>query len=782
MLRLGPPYFQIDGVTIVGDAHDDRQFYYFPNRPHLSVDENNRPAIRFIILKEALDELDENEEDLAGFLVFDVDLSWPEDTLRRIESKLEQELDLDDTPRLAPLPYRRGNVQLMFLDRVTTPPPLDDEEDDEPDEDEPEPTPPTDVADPNQPWVPFLKASGIPSLYGDNRAIFSAMLNRKATKLLFGAFEGFMPAGVVYNLEYVGMQRAFNVHVEADWEQVYHFLQNKFSADLIFVNIDIDDVVEELEELKLIKIVASLEVAGAEADDVEAQFDEVRGELQDLILEKFFEPAPNPHAVEPDGNVVGDLVQGARRITNAIRGWPTLGYSRREVDVTEIHRIRADYTVNRAAERLIAPQAHISLFFEDFNITRDQVVTVVDGNDALWNQTQFDAALNADFAGDGIEAVALDVQYAKELITDFEPGDDPDAQWSFLFRAPEERVQRAAWFNPDIGHNFFYRYGVFFRPDALPGPATELSSGWQPHDSQLVMISPQNLYRKRELTIAPWARFPFEAYPQIFATVRYEDPETNWRYEDSALISQGERMTVAFRTRPEADQSIDYRFRFLRGDGEVYETPWERTAEDLVTVLDPRPTMSVKLVVGGDRTKISALIVDLRYEDEDNGIFETDSKVFTPENLNQIQIWKVELKNELKRRYAYSQTLIDIEGNVTVTGFQQAEGPTLTVGETFVKLMEVQPEIIGQPFSVHNLERIILKLRYEDAFNGVLTETEQQFVQPGKGAPWRLQLKDASARDYTYEAIYVLNTGFRKTSGQVATRDNFLLVSSAPPN
>ena len=150
---------------------------------------------------------------------------------------------------------------------------------------------------------------------------------------------------------------------------------------------------------------------------------------------------------------------------------------------------------------------------------------------------------------------------------------------------------------------------------------------------------------------------------------------------------------MCIRDSPDADQGVDFRYRFLREDGTVYETPWERTEEDLVTILDPRPTMSVKLVVGGDRTKISALIVDLKYEDEANGVFETDSKIFTPENINQIQVWKVELKNELKRRYSYSQTLIDVEGNVIVTGFQQAEGPTLTVGATFVKLMEVQPEI-----------------------------------------------------------------------------------------
>ena len=33
------------------------------------------------------------------------------------------------------------------------------------------------------------------------------------------AFDGFIPAGVVYDLTFVGMQRAFNVHVSADCAQ-----------------------------------------------------------------------------------------------------------------------------------------------------------------------------------------------------------------------------------------------------------------------------------------------------------------------------------------------------------------------------------------------------------------------------------------------------------------------------------------------------------------------------------------------------------------------------------
>ena len=65
-------------------------------------------------------------------------------------------------------------------------------------------------------------------MYGDNRAIFSAVLTKEATQLIYDAFDGFIPAGVVYDLTFVGMQRAFNVHVSADWEQVYHFLDERF--------------------------------------------------------------------------------------------------------------------------------------------------------------------------------------------------------------------------------------------------------------------------------------------------------------------------------------------------------------------------------------------------------------------------------------------------------------------------------------------------------------------------------------------------------------------------
>src|SRR5687767_13386665 len=122
MLYFHPPFYNYEGVPVVPDYTDNRQFYYYPNRPQLAVDEQNRPAIRFILFRENLDEVPEGEEHAVGFLVFDTSLAWPEKTLDKVARKIQDDLDLDELPRLAPLLFKSGTVRLVFLDRATEPP------------------------------------------------------------------------------------------------------------------------------------------------------------------------------------------------------------------------------------------------------------------------------------------------------------------------------------------------------------------------------------------------------------------------------------------------------------------------------------------------------------------------------------------------------------------------------------------------------------------------------------------------------------------------------------
>lgn len=807
MLRLGPPYFDIEGVTVMGDAHDDRQFYYVPNRPHIPVDDQGRPAIRFIVLKDAHDAIigdtaddstlkpGEDGGDISGFLFFDTVLSWPERTLDKVRREIEKQLEeehkaatgetIEVKIRLGPLPYRQGGVQMTLLDETTRevtlePPPGDDQGDD------------TQPAQPQtetiSAWVPFSHSTGKPSLYGENRAVFQARLSRKAVKLLYGAFSGLIPASVFYELEFVGQMRAYHVRVTADWEQVYTFLQDHFGGNFIFFQVDIDKITTELIESKVINIEAEVDTTDGTIppEQQNAEFNEVRKDLQDMVLETFFEAAANPHEVDPSTQSGFDSgVDSLVRAQQLLHGIPHVGYSRRDLSITERRSISVDYSVARAVRRRIAPQAHMHVFFEDLSVTRDDLVTVVDGNDSVWRAIDFQVTVNGDFAGAGIDKVVVDVQYNRTLELEPDLDADPDAQWSFIFDSGDKKFERSQWFDDSIGTNFFYRYRVFFRGDAIPGPSSAIASEWRRIDSNVIVADTTELFERQNVLIQAVSTFPWDRYPQVFVRLRYVDPVSNWKHEASKLISAAEPVFAdAFRQRAKDGIEPEYQLRFLRNDGEVIETAWQQVVGETSIIPSPDPKQMEVRVIVSPATQIGDngfVIVDFRYEDAENQVFESASLIFDATNFRLPQTWKVPWKDPTKRRYQMSQMIIDSVGNVTQTGFVETEGSTQVVGTIFAKKMVIQPTLIGPDLASQGIERILLKLKYEDAANGVLNEKLHEFTAPGDVPSWTVMLKDASLRDYSFELTYVLTTGFTKTTGPRTSRESFPVFSTALP-
>lgn len=764
MMYLHPPFYMIEGVAVAPDYDDADQFYYFPNRPHVAVD-NGRPAIRLLVYKSDLDELAPEDEEVAGFFYFDTTLAWPEETLEKVARKIQQDRNLARLPRLSPLLYKSGTVRLIFLDKTTTVPGEEEEEGDDSETEEPAP----------ERWVITLESSGVPSLYGDNRAIFSAVLTKEATQLLYSAFDGFIPAGVVYDLTFVAMQRAFNVHVTADWEQVYHFLAEKHSKDFFFYQEQIENVTTELFDKQIIKIEASLEGVGEEG--MENEFNAVRKELQQFVLDKFFKPTPFPDKqdVNPPEDRVIDVLRDLRTL-----GHPSVGYARRELNITEIRSLDIDYTVTRAVERNIAPQAHISLFFEDFNLTREDVVTVVNGADDFWKTIDFNVTANADFDGDGIFSVGVDVAYGADSAPG--PSGEPTVTWAALLDKTTPGFKKSSWFDPVAGRTFAYRYKTYFTPGAQPGPQQELASAWQSDSGNVLVISPDKLYQKRRIEFQLVKNFPADLYAQTQVEIEYTDPATGWIFHDSEVIDPTTpRAIFSFRTSRTAPPSVYYRYLFAHTSGPV-QTEWQSTDSDLVMVMDPRPNLfRVNILVAGDRSKIQELLLNLFYEDPVDGHVETHFIRLTQLNINEPQSWTFAPTEPKQHRYAYSQVLIDTEGNLIETGMVQEEKPTLTVGTIYAKRWEVRPEVVGPALAEHGLDKIKLNLRYRDLVNDVISDKQLVFIQPGKGEPWLLELKDTAARYYTYEVIYVLQNGFEQKVGPLSSADTFLIISSVPP-
>ncbi|MEQ8901675.1 MAG: hypothetical protein RID62_10700 [Roseovarius sp.] len=793
MLRLGPPYYSFEGVTVMGDAQDKLQYYYFPNSPHVPVDDQGRPAMRFVAMKEAQDEVDEGEEDLGGFFFFDTVLSWPEATLKKVKKEIEDSIEEDTGEeveiRLGPLPFGRGGVQLNFLDETTREIVLDppDPDPDNPAPDDAEPQTKTIPA-----WVPFLRTSGTPSLYGENRAIFTAELNRKATKLLMGAFDGLIPASVFYTLEFVGQMEAYNVKVTADWEQVYDFVQNRFEGNFIFFNTEIDKIVSELEEKKIIKIEAALDTTETDidADTLEAQFNDVRKDLQEMVLDTFFEPTTNPNAVTPDGQSSFDsTVDSLVRMRSLAHGFPSVGYTRREVDITELRSIEVDYSVRRAVTRRIYPQGHIHAFFEDLGVTKDDIVTVVDGADDVWSKAEFSASCVADFEGSGIDQISLDVQYVKDV--DFtanpeeedEDEDNSNALWSFNFKTGEEVFRKGTWFDPEIGPKFFYRYRIFFKPDAIPGPSNMMETQWRRIESKNIIVNAAELFERQTINVQTVDNFPWDRYPQVLLRVRYNDPVSKWLHEDAKLLSADDHdYAASFRQRAKDGIEPEYSLQYIRSDNEVIETAWEPVDRGLTVIRNPDPEKLELTFVVSPATVLGLLILDLRYEDPENGVFESTTLMFQGEDAYKPQIWAIPWKDVTKRRFLMGQTIIDANSNIIQTGMIEAEGNVHVLGDVFAKSMEVQPKLIGPDFASQGVSKIVLTLKYEDAANGVLKETLHEFSAPGDAPTWKVMLKDASRREYSYELTYVMDTGFTKTTGEQTSRDRFLMLSSAVPS
>ncbi len=305
---------------------------------------------------------------------------------------------------------------------------------------------------------------------------------------------------------------------------------------------------------------------------------------------------------------------------------------------------------------------------------------------------------------------------------------------------------------------------------------------WRQVSTQDITANTAELFELEEATVQAVNNFPWERYPQLFVRIRYNDPESSWVYEDSRLLdSTTNAITTKFRQRTNDGIEPEYSVRYIRNDNEIIDTAWEPIPGPLTVILNPDPKeLKINFVVS-PATKLGLLILNLRYEDEENDVFEDTSLFFTADDALKSKSWKIPWKDTSKRRYFMQQTIIDMDDNVTDTGMIESEGRTQVLGDTFARSMDVQPKLIGPDLASQGISKIILRLKYEDEVNGVLKETLHEFTATGDAPTWKVMLKDAGKREYSYELTYLTETGFSTSSGLQTSRERFLILSSQLP-
>lgn len=270
MLYLDSP-MQIRGVHVFRDYNDKSRFYFLPGSPRLTV-ESGHPLFQLLIYRSAGDVAAAPKG--GGFLVMTTDLGISEGKLEQVRQEISSRAGVQAT--LAPVPVKSGAVRVTILDSGSI----------------------GNGAAREIRFVENIVANAAPSLYGDERAAFTAELSREGATLMRAAIrgEGATPVVVVYDLQYVGLMPASDVKISINFQQSYEHLRTRSQMNTLWFKSDIDQEMESLRKSGAIKI-ESVTYETDSTEDSVARMTRLQTLAKELAQWSFFKPALNPGAV-----------------------------------------------------------------------------------------------------------------------------------------------------------------------------------------------------------------------------------------------------------------------------------------------------------------------------------------------------------------------------------------------------------------------------------------------------------------------------------------------------
>ncbi|HYG61649.1 MAG TPA: hypothetical protein VEL74_03640, partial [Thermoanaerobaculia bacterium] len=303
---------ELEGLTLFRDYNDPKRFYYMPRAPHLTV-ENGAPMFQLLIYRRDItDNPDFREGDRTGggFLTMTVDLSVPLGVIESVRGELGSRAGGD--VELVPVPFEDGSVRVSALGFSAGRARALEEAGGA---GSAEPVPGQAEAGPR--FVERILGSARPSLYGDNRTVFTIEMSAEGAQLMRASLQdpGATQVAVIYDLEYRGLLPAYEGKITIDFKQSYSYLRSRFALNTLVFKADIDAEMERLRKEGHIKIE---EVDYLQSDP--AKLAERAQKLQELAKELatwgFFRPGLTPGKVLADdrGNItVYDATEAAAR-------------------------------------------------------------------------------------------------------------------------------------------------------------------------------------------------------------------------------------------------------------------------------------------------------------------------------------------------------------------------------------------------------------------------------------------------------------------------------------
>ncbi|GLX10722.1 hypothetical protein [Microbispora sp. NBRC 16548] len=591
MLIEAPPYYLIDGVSIMRDHADPLQFYYLPLAPRFPTrTEDGVEVPAFLLLKIRSQSLN------GGFAEFDVDLGMAPGEMETVRRELQRLAGLAEPPRLAPVPVVDGSVQLMIFGA-------------------------TDGDTGSAGFVRAIRHAAKPALFGDNRAAFSVELDERGVTVLDQAMAGDLaPIGVVYSLDYLALRPAYHVRLSIDWDRTQDILDETFGHEGQFTDIQIQDVVERLEDERAVTY--EVDTTVPEDDDTGGVLDRrnaAAARVRDMIIDAFFESSLDPLRRPPDG---WDRAREVIKSFAPQRTSPIGVFTYKKLHYTRIDAKRLDvnFSERTTARRTIYPQGHLDGLFRVFGagLDRDRLVRKIDADDPWFKRRKVQVVSHADFAHDPVRSITATLTYQGQPRTVRLDAGTPSAvvEWPSVV-ADGQMIQPV-----DL------TFAVDLEPaEAGERPARLVSEAATQVLGEIQGIEPRDLFSLETIPVLTLPSFPFDRYPRVDVQLRYDDPAHGIRQDDVVHLTAEAPQTewLRFLVGPPAGPVVA-RLTYRAADNRDHVTPFAPLGGPQLDVPDPFPRrLKVSIVPVLDFAVVDRAWVDLVYEDPANGIRAEDS-------------------------------------------------------------------------------------------------------------------------------------------------------------
>jgi hypothetical protein len=668
MLELNPK--SIDNVLIFPDSADPFLYYYLPEVPQLG-------QIQLVKYR--------GETMRGGLLNLEVHLRLPEARLQNVRRSLTKE------SKLTPVSAIEGTVSLIVFDREHPP--------------------------------------RRPALFGDHQATFAVGLNPQEVLLLEQALLAarITPLGVVYSLDYLALRPSYRFRLQANWERVRQRLEEKFRVNAIFLQVEVEKVVEEL----VAEGAITVELDAFTTEGIEDR-DRFLQDIKSMVLSTFFTPQLEPIA-STENNSFSFL----------------LGFRYQRISFKQLDRrfLNLNVSEQTTVRRRIYPQGNLILT----NINPQQLVAILDLDDPFFQTRHVEVISRADFETDGIAEIAVTLQYGDRIHTVLLVGSDAREQVSWNLE-PTRDVQ--------------VRYRVRFKTAEADVESPEITT-----QSDFFEVVPRQLYHLVSIPMLVASNMLWEQYDSVRVRTRYRDRERMFEFNQNYR-----EHTWNLLVRDSPSVRFQYQLRYQAVMGEDFLTPWLE-AENEIFIRHPFPQQrTLQLIPLIDWSQMQTVEAEVTYQDPHFGIYQQQRFRFLEGN-DKPQLFRANIRHPNHRLVCYRISFFDKMGNLQII----PESSTLEKRLFLRSQMQGHRAIEVSPAAVSftgELEAITVQTRFADAANALLDVASFDFTSSQELAYFQFDFADEQHQSYEYRIVYKYRNGMQGiVEWQTSDRDLLVLTT-----